>query len=207
MTQLHSGTEPEITAMSAVHAALKELDPQAQKRVLSWIIAKLNVEISTRDAISQYPNADNSSGPLNPGIAEAEPEDTNDSPDGISPVAKKWLTRNGFESNRLSTIFSLGGDEIDLIAKAVPGKGKRERMRSVFLLKGVAAYLGTGASRFTHEQVKEASLHYDAFDATNFAVHLKSFSSDVTGNKEAGYTLTPRGLAAAAEILKGLIHP
>jgi hypothetical protein len=193
--------------MSTVHAALKELEPDAQKRVLNWVIAKLNIEFSARDAMFQGPNAENNTSPPHVGIAEAELEDTNGALEGISPVAKKWLTRNGFEPNGLSAVFSLGGDEIDLIAKAVPGKSKRERMRSVFLLKGVAAYLGSGAARFTHEQIKEAGLAYDAFDATNFAVHFKSFSSDVTGTKETGYTLTARGLAAATEMLRGLIQP
>jgi hypothetical protein len=97
-------------------------------------------------------------------------------------------------------------DEIDLIAKTVPGKGKRDKMRSVFLLKGAAAYLGTGAARVTHEQIKEACLHYDAFDVANFAVNLRSLSGEVSGTKEAGYTLTPRGLASATEMVKALTN-
>jgi hypothetical protein len=78
-------------------------------------------------------------------------------------------------------------------------------MRSVILLKGVAAYLGTGAPRFTHEQIKEACLHYDAFDANNFAFHLKNLSSEISGTKESGYTLTPRGLVAAGKMVKEII--
>ena len=80
-------------------------------------------------------------------------------------------------------------------------------MHSVFLLKGVAAYLGTGAARFTHEQIKETCLHYDAFDSSNFAVYFKSLSAEVSGNKETGYTLTPRGLAAGTEMVRVLSQP
>lgn len=40
----------------------------------------------------------------------------------------------------------------------------------------------------------------------NFAAHLKSFSSEVGGNKESGYTLTARGLAAATDIVKVLVE-
>ena len=94
--------------------------------------------------------------------------------DGISPVAQKWMRRNGLQSNSLSSIFSLGGDEIDLVAKKVPGKSVRARMRSVFLLKGSGCYLGGGAARFTHEQAKETCLHYDAYDGTNFAKHFEN---------------------------------
>jgi len=35
------------------------------------------------------------------------------------------MTRNGLEAEKLSAIFSLGIDEIDLVAKSVPGKGKK----------------------------------------------------------------------------------
>ncbi len=79
-------------------------------------------------------------------------------------------------------------------------------MHSVFLLRGIAAYLGTGAARFTHEQMKEACLHYDAFDAGNFAVYFKSLSGEVAGTKGTGYTRTPRGLANATEVVKSLIQ-
>ncbi len=64
---------------------------------------------------------------------------------GLAPLPMdRWerLTGNAAIAN-----FSLSSDEIDLIAKTVPGKNK-EKMRSVFLLKGVASYLGSGAARF-----------------------------------------------------------
>jgi hypothetical protein len=114
------------------------------------------------------------------------------------------MTRNGLQAKQLSAIFSLGVDEIDLAAKTVPGTNKKEKMHSVFLLKGVAAYLGTGAARFTHEHMKEACLHYDAFDAGNFAANFKNLSSEVSGGKDTGYTLTARGLANATEMVKTL---
>ena len=51
-------------------------------------------------------------------------------------------------------------------------------------------------------QVKEACLHYDAFDNSNFASYLKSFAAEVSGTKESGYTLTARGLTAATDLIK-----
>src|SRR5437899_12583099 len=97
----------------------------------------------------------------NPTDTADEPtKDTpNDELDGISPVAQKWMRRNVLQVEHLSSIFSLGADEIDLVAKNVPGNSTKARMRSVFLLKGVAAYLAGGAPRFSHEQVKEPCLH------------------------------------------------
>jgi hypothetical protein len=198
--------EPELVAMGAVHAALKELEPEVQKRVLSWVAAKLKLDYSIPEASMQRRDENERGGRPDASAAD-EQGDTNGVLEGVSPVAKKWIARNGLQPTRLSTIFSLGGEEVDLIANTVPGRNKKERMRSVFLLKGVAAYLGTGAARFTHEQMKEACLHYDAFDAGNFAVHLKSFSSELAGTKDTGYTLTPRGLANATEMVKAITQP
>ena len=79
-------------------------------------------------------------------------------------------------------------------------------MHSVLLLKGIAAYLGSGAARFTHEQLKEACLHYKAYDAANFATSLKSFSAEVSGDKSTAYVLTPRGLSSATDIVKKMLE-
>jgi hypothetical protein len=196
--------DPEFVAMTAVHAALKGLEPEVQTRVLNYVASKLKLASPTaeqerrkRHEPEPADNADDAD--------ESQAEDNENATEetgGISPAAKRWLTRNGLKPNQISSVFSIGGDEIDLIAETVPGKSKAGRMRNVFLLKGVAAYLGTGAARFTHEQVKEACLHYDAFDYANFASHIKDLSSEVSGSKDAGYVLTARGLAAATKLVK-----
>lgn len=192
--------DPEFVAMSAVYAALKELEPEVQARVLNVVAAKLKLASPTAQQRHKVADTTNEADEDEADDNENATEET----DGISPAAKRWLTRNGLQPNQISAIFSIGGDEIDLIAGAVPGKSKAKKMYNVFLLKGVAAYLGTGAARFTHEQVKEACLHYDAFDAANFATHVKDFSSEVSGSKETGYTLNARGLAAATKLVKAM---
>ena len=53
--------------------------------------------------------------------------------------------------------------------------------------------------------VKETCLHYDAFDRTNFAKHIKDFGAELTGTKESGYVLTARGLANATELVKEIV--
>jgi hypothetical protein len=183
---------------------LKNLDAPAQKRVLEYVTSKLNLQL-----VSSPPKREHEESRKEVDVARPsrEPSDDNgdEETDGISPVAKKWMKRNGLQSTQLGAIFSLGVDEIDLVAKSVPGKGKKDRMRAVFLLKGIAAYLGGGAARFTHEQVKEACLHYDAFDAPNFASNFKSMSIDVSGAKESGYVLTAHGMASATDLLKQMI--
>lgn len=199
--------DPEIAAISNIYAALRELDPDAQSRVIGYVVSKLRIADPPTIADVHRPEKE-SLEPLSGGSAAAQEttdENSSGEDEGISPVAKKWLARNNLLPKQLGALFSVAGDEIDLIAKSVPGKNKKEKMHQVFLLKGVAAYLAEGAARFSHEQVKEACLHYDAYDASNFASNFKSLASEVSGSKEHGYALTPRGLASAMELVKNMI--
>jgi hypothetical protein len=69
----------------------------------------------------------------------------------------------------------------------------------------MAAYLGTGVARVSYEQLKEACIHYGAYDGTNFARYLKEFASDAGGGKETGFTLTARGTSGATELIRELL--
>jgi len=200
--KLLDGTHPEVTAIGAVHDALKKLDPAARTRVLEYVANMFGLpSLASEEERFKTPEIHEQLHVPSPLAAE-----TNQSDDfeGISSVAIKWMKRSGLSASSLSGLFSLGVDEIDLVAKSVPGDNKKERMHSVLLLKGIAAYLSTGVARVTHEQIKEACLHYDAFDTNNFATHLKSFGSEVAGTKDSGYTLTARGLTNATAVIKTL---
>lgn len=200
--------EPEIVAIGKVHAALVGLESDAQARILRYVADKLKVPLAATSVdppasatlTDEAPHHVETEHPV-----EAKGQVDKDS-EGISPSGRKWITRNGLQVSQLSKIFSLGGDEIDLIAKKVPGKNKAKKMRSVLLLKGIAAYLGSGAARFTYQEVKEASLHYDAFDSNNPNYAFKAVASEVSGTKETGFTLTPRGIAGAAELVKEMLN-
>lgn len=200
--------DPELAAISAVVNAVRELDSSTRQRVIDYVIGRFNLRRMSSDPEEPLPNSEVASGDrhsssANPPVLIADKDD--DGLEGISPVARRWMSRNGINSNDLGLLFSLGIDEIDLVSKAVPGKSKRQKMRSVMLLKGIAAYLGTGAARISHEQFKEACEHYDATDLANFASNLKRMASEVGGTKESGYTLTARGLSAATDLVKSLL--
>ena len=193
--------DPEIRAISEVYAALKVLEGPAQRRVVEYVGKKLAIDLGTSTFYSAEQDPSEPAVPVRqPEIIEDDSE--GDELEGISPVARKWMARNDLAAEQLSRLFSLGVDEIDLVAKSVPGKTKKEKMRNVILLKGVAAYLSGGVARVTHDQVKEAAVHYDAYDSSNFASYLKTMSSEVTGSKEGGYSLPARGLASATELIK-----
>jgi hypothetical protein len=197
---------PEIDAYRTVYIALKPLDPPAQLRVLRYSAEMLGLKFEipgSGSRISGDQEENQSSGSA--GIATIPDAHPSDDIEGINAVALRWMKRSDLNPKSLQALFSLGIDEIDLVAKSVPGTSKRERMRNVLLLKAIAAYLGTGAARVTYEQLKEASLHYKAYDPANFAVHIKSCVADVGGTKESGYTLTARGLTAATDLIKEMM--
>lgn len=206
----HDEDDAELSAMQKVYSALKSLPTDGQQRVLDYVSKRLSLSPEqfrdrrtnhhdqgqdVSDSTEMQPSRDSDA------IADL---DSGDDSDGISPVAQKWLRRNGISTQSLETIFSIGGDEIDLIteSESVPGESKKSRMKNVALLVGAAAYLASGAARITDKKLREALRHYDAYDGPNFATYLKDLSADVTGTKENGYSLTPRGLAGSATLLK-----
>jgi hypothetical protein len=127
----------------------------------------IGVEMET---YAVYPHDDGGDDPAP--VTGAQPTSEDADGDGLSPVAIKWMRRNDLDIAKLSKLFSLGLDEIELVAKKVPGKNTKDRMRSVLLLTCVASYLSTGASRAKHDAVKQACVHYDAYDMANFAAYL-----------------------------------
>jgi hypothetical protein len=201
MPKVVSTKDPEIEAIAQVYAALSGLQPDAQQRVLDYVSRKLGLQPPARDDQEKESESDRATWAPIQSEDESSVEPDSDLA-AINSVAKKWMQRSGLTVAKLSTIFSIGADEIDLVAKKVPGKTKRDRMRSVFLLKSVAAYLASGAARVSYEQVKEACLHYDAFDNANFAKYLKGMAAEISGTKQSGYSLTARGLVAATEVVK-----
>lgn len=202
--------DPEISAIAIVYDSLQSLEPSAQVRVLQYVAGKLGMASSApgmRPDIQGSVHLDPDPIPEATPPQSEQPEPSSDTSDGISAIAQKWMRRNGLVHLQLSRLFSVNGDEIDLIAESVPGDCKKAKTRSVALLKGVAAYLATGAPRVSHKDLKETCLHYDAFDTNNFASYIKDFSAEVSGSKQSGYALTPRGLAAATELIKKVVQP
>lgn len=220
MTTSQDEMDTEILAIASVYNALKELTPDEQARVLDYVQRKLRRELpqlspspsspfdvpvtSTPDAPSAGGSSVQQSASEVSAIQNGDPPpDTDES--GINSVALKWMQRNGLTVEGLGQLFSLGLDDIELVAKSVPGKSKRERMHSVALLKCIAAYLGSGAARISHAELKEACLHYDAYDVANSTAYMKAFATEIGGSAKQGYTLSARGLAAATDLVKELV--
>lgn len=193
--------DKEFTAIRTVHAALEPLDADARKRVLSYVGQRLGI---TQQSAGLDMGADESEDQATEALedtAVAGP-DHDDTLDGVSPVALKWMKRAGLTSKEMNRVFSIDLDEIDLTTPKVPGDSKRERVHNVFRLTAIAAYLATGAARVKHEDLKEACSHYDAYDVGNHAKYLKGLGREISGTKESGYTLTATGITSATRLIQ-----
>ena len=199
--------------MSAVYTALQPLRPQVQAWILDAVIARLGLE-GTRASPGSQEAVSGEPAPMASPVLKTNAEDPKDasseqraagSLEGVSSVAQRWLSRTGLSSPRLGDVFSLDFDEIDLVARSVPGENKKARMRSVLILKAIASYLSSGVPRVPYEKVREACIHYDAYDGDNFAAYLKSLAKEIAGTKEVGFSLTPSGMTAASLLLKQMM--
>ncbi|MCA9116539.1 MAG: hypothetical protein KDA79_15755 [Planctomycetaceae bacterium] len=200
--------DPELVALSSVCSTLAGLTTESQQRIVDYVVKKFELFTSTEGATATNSVSSLASSATGIPLGEHQTYDQTDTPDdtdGISPVAIKWMQRNGLTVDQLGHIFSLGADEIDLVASSVPGTSKRERTRNVTILKGIASYLSTGVARITAEQIKEACLHYDAYDSPNHAKGLRGMSTELTGSRESGFKLTGRGLSAGAGLIRQIL--
>jgi len=196
--------ERELAAIATIYSVLKPLSAESQSKILRYLVERIGIEpMATKPMF--VPAAPQSPSERMTPAAHFEPEPIDERGDGISPIAHKWMKRSGLTTEMLSPYFSLGLSEIDLIANGVPGSTKKEKFKSVLLLKGIASYLGSGAARVTFEDLKQVASHYDVYDPPNFAANMKSFSKEVNGSKEAGFTLTASGLTEAAELICEMI--
>jgi len=206
--------DAELDAMATVYRVLSGLDRDAQDRVLDYVIRRLSLSLrissSHKGMQQQPPQIDfqtelpsTERAPSEP-VASAAQADvpTAEDLEGISPVAQKWMRRNGLSSEQLCHLFSLGIDEIDLVARSVPGKSTREKFLNVVLLQGIGSYLGSGAPRVDATKVRQTAAHYGADPGRNLWNYVKSAAADISGSSATGFTLTAKGLTAATELIK-----
>ncbi len=190
--------------MRTVYQALAPLNEEARSRVWSYVKQRLHLRGAEDSESHTRETLDESRGGQTPQLEE-DHIDGGGALDGISPVAVKWMKRSGLSVEELSKVFSIGLDEIDLVASAVPGGSKRERLHNVFRLTAIAEYLSSGAARVSHEDLKEACLHYGAYDLPNHAKNVKALGREMSGTKESGYTLSATGITNATKLIREMI--
>ena len=204
--QINTNLQVEVEAITTVAKALEPLEPLARERVLNYVCGALSISLTSKlrsEERRQEVSKEDSPLPMDETHDETPFDMSGDSGhlEGISPVARKWMSRSGLSEEQLGSIFSLSLDEIDLVADKIPGNAKRQKMRSVFLLKGIASFLGSGTARFKADEIKQVCMHYGALDGKNYATYLKELADEVS-QSNGEFKLTPKGMIAATNLIK-----
>jgi hypothetical protein len=122
-------------------------------------------------------------------------------PDGIKP----FLTANAITTETLEKVFHPTGPGAQLLASAIPGKGKANQMVSLSLLLCVKQALESGSFACTLKELRELAVHYDCYDSTNFSKILKSNKNYYKPrDKGADLELSGPGMKKAGDIIKGI---
>jgi hypothetical protein len=136
-------------------------------------------------------------------VGEREEEDGDI--DQVPIRARTWMKQNGLSMEQLQQVFHKGDEGIDIIASEMPGRSTKEKVRSAYVLVGIAQLLSSGDSRFDDKLARSLCETLGIYDPTNHTKYLKG-GNELAGTKDKGWTLTApgqkRGAAIVAELSK-----
>jgi hypothetical protein len=120
---------------------------------------------------------------------------------GISTRAYSWMRQNDLSLERLSHVFHIGAEGVEIIAPEIPGNSNRDKVRNAYVLLGVARFLDSGEARFDDKAARALCARYGFYDQTNHTKYMKG-GNEFTGSKSAGWTVTTPGLKHGAVLIK-----
>jgi hypothetical protein len=170
--------------VAAIVSELTPLGPEERRRVIQASLVLLgDAPVASTDGAS---------------IAQVDFADV-----GLMPRARAWMRQNGLSMEELQQAFHIEGSDCQVIVSAIPGKANRERVRSAYLLTGVAQLMVTGEPRFDDREARELCVRFGFFDTTNHSKYVKG-GNEFTGSREKGWILTAPGLKQAALLISEL---
>jgi hypothetical protein len=131
-------------------------------------------------------------------IAEEDGSETSTLP----PRARTWMKQHGVLLEELQQVFHLENGTAEVIAGDIPGKNKKEKTYSAYILVGLSKLLSTGSPAFDDKAARALCESSGCYDQANHSVHIKERGNEFTGTKEKGWSLTAPGLKRAAALVK-----
>lgn len=116
--------------------------------------------------------------------------------------ARTWMKQSGVSLEDLQQVFHLENGNADVIAGEIPGKNKKEKTYSAYILTGLSKLLSTGTPTFDDKAGRALCESSGCYDPANHSVHIKERGNEFTGTKEKGWSLTAPGLRRAAVLVK-----
>jgi hypothetical protein len=118
--------------------------------------------------------------------------------------ARTWMRQNSVTGDELEQVFHITDSSADVIAGEVPGKNKKEKTYSAYVLAGLAKFLATGEATFDDKAARALCETFGCYDQANHSSTIKDKGNEFTGTKDKGWTLTAPGLKRAAALVKEL---
>ena len=187
----------EFDALQTMDATLASLDDdETRERVLSYLWMK-HVSKTTPVATPGVLEGGRDSGPAAPmSSTPAEPRP------GYGPRAARWLAKHDLDEAILDQVFAHHEEALELVLDELPGRSRKDRVQSAYLLAGAMRYLEADTADFSDTAARAICRQYDCFDSTNHSKSVKAMKQYLTGSVKAGYTLNALGLKAAAGLIK-----
>ncbi len=116
--------------------------------------------------------------------------------------AGAWMKQNGISLEELQQVFHLENGGAEVIAGDIPGKNKKDKTYSAYILTGLSKLLSSGSPTFDDKAARALCQSSGCYDKANHSVHIKERGNEFTGTKEKGWSLTAPGLKRAAALIK-----
>jgi hypothetical protein len=116
--------------------------------------------------------------------------------------ARLWMKQHDVSLEELQQVFHLADGAAEMIAGEIPGKNKREKTYSAYILTGLAQLLATGNATFDDKSARSLCESSGCYDPANHSATIANRGNEFTGTKDKGWALTAPGLKRAAALVK-----
>lgn len=176
--------------VSEIVELLTPIDSAERIRVVQASLTLLGETLST--------NSRQTDGGRDPG------GESDDDLSSLPARARTWMRQNNVTVDELEQVFHIADGNADVIAGDVPGKNKKEKTYSAYVLAGLAKFLATGEATFDDKSARALCETFGCYDQANHSSTIKEKGNEFTGTKDKGWTLTAPGLKRAAALVKEL---
>ena len=143
-------------------------------------------------------NGETPASPSNGSYSSSGP--TGKQPSERGPI---FLEQHQIPEPSISRVYHLDGDSYRIIVKDLKEKTNSKKQVKLALLLGVGGLLAGGQPRFSKERLIEVCREYGAYDAPNFASHMKK-QRDMFIAHGNDWSLTVPAQQRAADAIKEL---
>lgn len=182
--------DPARKALNAIVDALQSLESPDRKRAVLGALHFLEEDWVPLPQVK--------------GVAQVETDENASEIGGaFSASVKQWMKKNELTPEEIENVFHFENGKVNIIAD-LPGKGKRENTIALYILFGLGTYLFTGEPKFSDSDARATCAKHSAYDPNNHSGTMAALKSELTGDKQSGWTITMPGLKKGAKIAKGL---